>query len=377
MLTKAKIVEWKNAYDSLKYPISVYDELVVEGTNHPSKFSILGAWKTGCVKEGNIDSVYSDNNGINYYLSKRWAHHTPVGKDTWEFISENQLKIKDTVPPDFPSKKPQVLFELQQRDGFGYIWGLFTLHCCYPQTYPLFDQHVYRAFKYLTTKGKALPVLAPDNWDEYSTYKQFFMSLLEEYQMEYSELDRALWTYGKYLKQNIDIQPVNNPKTSPKKLSMLNFNTDELFQNFTLGGKVKPFWWKMDEQDNIHIFRRFNDGNNLEHTTYSSNLIDGVQLKMFLRDWVPLDNNVSKLYKGTDKEGLGSFVFLLTGNRTGTFIQVTSQLAALFTVANIWMHNSRQTGMKFSAVRDIEWRNLIKDYIRYRNEPEDLNLEVD
>ncbi len=105
----------------------------------------MGAWKAGkSLQRDSQGTAYTDSQGQAYAYTKRWEDHAPVGKSTWEYINANQDTIKSKVPDTFPSTKPAILTELQNRKGFGFIWELFTLHCFHPEVYPLYDQHAYR-----------------------------------------------------------------------------------------------------------------------------------------------------------------------------------------------------------------------------------------
>ena len=42
-------------------------------------------------------------------------------------------------------------FLTNELKGKGMIWKIFTLHIMYPDRYPIFDQNVYRAMRYLQT----------------------------------------------------------------------------------------------------------------------------------------------------------------------------------------------------------------------------------
>ena len=50
MLTNKELTSWLNSYDYKKYPTKLYEELVCQQKNHPKRFTLLGAWKTGCLK---------------------------------------------------------------------------------------------------------------------------------------------------------------------------------------------------------------------------------------------------------------------------------------------------------------------------------------
>lgn len=83
------------------------------------------------------------------------------------------------------------------------IWDIFFLHI-WNQKFPIFDQHVYRAMKYIQT-GKLCEL--PKNEDAkieiyFEEYLSFFQSLQAELRSrENQKLDRALWRFGKFLKR--------------------------------------------------------------------------------------------------------------------------------------------------------------------------------
>jgi len=328
-----EVLEWADNFDGDRYSIQVYQELVTEGRAHPSKFEIMGAWKNACLEPNRDGKVYLDDNRIFYYFNKRWDAHTPVGKSTWLYINENAGYIQKQIPEKFPSDKPDILTKLQERTGFGFIWGLFTLHCFYPKEYHLYDQHVYRAFKAEQTDRKSLPQSASNSWKDYVAYKRFFDAKLAEHEIDYWILDRALWSYGKMLKQGIVIEK-NKAKIEFDNVSIdniLEFTDDNWKQEYTLGSRKKPFSSKIDVGLTLTIRRKFKNNPKDLFSIFSLEKLEAIQSYMRNRDWIPLANNVYRMRNGTEMDGLGSFVYNnLTSNTT--FAQSTSQLAAMFVV---------------------------------------------
>jgi hypothetical protein len=201
MKNSKEIIKWIESYDSEKYPTGIYDELVVEGRKCEDKMSLMGAWKTGSLRVDSVGKEYQDANGNGYGYTNRWKASAPVGYVIWNEISRNQEYFKELIPEDFPMKMPLIVKELLSRNGFGFIWTLFVLHCFYPRIYPLYDQHVYRAYKYMVSNGRITTGMAPNSWEKYIDYKKFFDNMLFELDIEFWELDRGLWSYGKALKQ--------------------------------------------------------------------------------------------------------------------------------------------------------------------------------
>lgn len=83
------------------------------------------------------------------------------------------------------------------------IWKIFLLHIIIPQKYPMFDQHVYRAYYFL--KNQQIEELPFSNTAKeelyFNKYIPFFNTLLRE-NVPCKRLDEALWILGKFLKTN-------------------------------------------------------------------------------------------------------------------------------------------------------------------------------
>lgn len=239
ILNMAELNKWLEEFDKFKYPFGIYKDLVIHGEEHPRKIELMGAWKTGSLRFFDRGNEYKDSDGYSYNFTNRWQASAPVGFHVWRDISDNQEEVKNKIPVQFPLTKPQIVMELQVRKGFGFIWTLFTLHCFYPETYPLYDQHVYRAYKYCTSNDNYLPNMAPDDWNEYLNYRDFFIELQVQANIHYWELDKALWAYGKYLKQS----PLIKERRENKHLFVKDIvdigELDGWIHSVTFGGRAK------------------------------------------------------------------------------------------------------------------------------------------
>ncbi len=85
------------------------------------------------------------------------------------------------------------------------IWQIFLLHIIKPSTWPIFDQHVYRAFMFIQHQEdeKPLPFAQKSKLEIFhKEYCPFFLDMLElvdDY--DHFEIDKALWTFGKMIKE--------------------------------------------------------------------------------------------------------------------------------------------------------------------------------
>src|SRR5260370_10024753 len=153
----------------------------INGPHTDESLDRLFYWKIGAKDyKGHIVSVYR-----NFISRRELAEPLPYGISEAAFLAQ------------FPTGGP--------------IYRIFWLHCCYPNAFPIYDQHVHRTMMYLKT-GSA------DELGDYSTQQKIDVYLVEylPFYATFSGLnftfepesdgirgrkaDRALWWFGKCLK---------------------------------------------------------------------------------------------------------------------------------------------------------------------------------
>lgn len=89
------------------------------------------------------------------------------------------------------------LVDFISRSG-GAIWRIFWLHCHDHDTYPIFDQHVYRAMRFLQT-GNVMEVPV-SNKKKATCYVDEYVPFYESFAYPNPRIvDKALWSFGKLL----------------------------------------------------------------------------------------------------------------------------------------------------------------------------------
>jgi hypothetical protein len=84
------------------------------------------------------------------------------------------------------------------------IWQLYLRHIIQPSVYPIFDQHVYRAYRFIQQQeDKDLPFTRTTKLGAfYKEYYPFFLDmkdLADEH--DHFVIDKALWSFGKIIKE--------------------------------------------------------------------------------------------------------------------------------------------------------------------------------
>ena len=114
------------------------------------------------------------------------------------------------------------------------------------------------------------------------------------------------------------------------------------------------------EKNGILIKRQFKGGAERKDD-FSVAEIDSIINYVNKNGKCSLANNVQTLRKGTEKEGLGKFVYE-NSNKDTTRAQAVSQLVAIFVWSGIFGYNGVKRGMEF-WVLDYKWKDKIKNFI--------------
>jgi hypothetical protein len=198
----------KKRYNFKKFPMSVeftkllvsfktdyqitVDEFVEYWSSHYSyQFDSLYLENIGRMSfdTNHIQELYTWKNGMKLSIAKQ--------------MSLDKLIIEKV---DFINELKGNWDDMQFKKEFNEvsaIWQIFLKHIIKPEEFPIFDMHVYRAFKYLQLKEKdgELPFSRNEKLRIYEEeYLPFYWDLEDLMENKNSKkLDEALWAFGKFL----------------------------------------------------------------------------------------------------------------------------------------------------------------------------------
>jgi len=83
----------------------------------------------------------------------------------------------------------------------GAIWRIFWLHCWQPERFPIYDQHVHRAMRFIESGVKdEIPEKDPEKIQTYiGEYMPFHARFDGSPQRT---VDKALWAFGRFIGEN-------------------------------------------------------------------------------------------------------------------------------------------------------------------------------
>lgn len=83
----------------------------------------------------------------------------------------------------------------------GAIWRIFWLHCWQPARFPIYDQHVHRAMRFIQSgEREEIPQKDPDKIRSYIGQYIPFHARFDG--IPHRAVDKALWAFGKFIGEN-------------------------------------------------------------------------------------------------------------------------------------------------------------------------------
>ena len=113
-------------------------------------------------------------------------------------LSAAKLKsVEDNYPLAFTGNQQKRYLNYQE--GGGAIWNIFYLHCLDHGEWPIFDQHTYRAMRYL--EDGVIEEIGRTNKQKYEAYSRKYMPFVKSLaQSDSRKTDKALFAFGQFLK---------------------------------------------------------------------------------------------------------------------------------------------------------------------------------
>jgi hypothetical protein len=130
----------------------------------------------------------------------KWKNGGNISRKKLETIHKNYLgrRVEDA---DLEARY------LDAGQGNGAIWNIFFLHCRCPEVYPIYDQHAHRAMVYMQQHVICEPRDDLNKqprafvYQSYARYRIFIDHIRRATDPELRPIDRALYTFGQFLKR--------------------------------------------------------------------------------------------------------------------------------------------------------------------------------
>jgi hypothetical protein len=127
----------------------------------------------------------------------QWKNGTPLSERKQASVLRNFVDRREELSQHQPDASARAF--LDHFANGGAIWRIFWLHCWAPDRFPIYDQHVHRAMTFITNGVcEEIPQYDARKVDAYIESYLPFHAKFDG--MNGRDVDKALWTFGKFLK---------------------------------------------------------------------------------------------------------------------------------------------------------------------------------
>ena len=128
-----------------------------------------------------------------------WKNGTPLSGPKKNSVMRNFVARRDELA--HLAQQETVSKLLARFSEGGVIWRIFWLHCWQPARFPIYDQHVHRAMRFIQAGVlEEIPGRDPDKIRAY--VEQYMPFHARFYGLPQRAVDKALWAFGKFLGDN-------------------------------------------------------------------------------------------------------------------------------------------------------------------------------
>jgi len=149
-----------------------------------------------------LEHLYEENIGTELTVARlkelfKWKNGLELSGRKGESVRRNCLLRLDELKA-LPSRTSADGF-LEKFANGGAIWRIFFLHCWAPKRFPIFDQHVYRAMRFI--QSEVVEEIPNNNRAKVGIYLDQYLAFFQPFgAVDLRLADRALWAFGKFIK---------------------------------------------------------------------------------------------------------------------------------------------------------------------------------
>jgi hypothetical protein len=147
------------------------------------------------------DPKFGDRDKYDPHVGRKLTEPSRLQLFEWKNgsrLSKSKGKsVRENYPLSFPRNNLEKRY-LDPKASGGAIWNIFYMHCIDPETWPIFDQHTYRATHFMKTgELKEIPSAKAK---VYKSYKDEYLPFVKKLTFDQRKIDKALFAFGQFLK---------------------------------------------------------------------------------------------------------------------------------------------------------------------------------
>ena len=128
-----------------------------------------------------------------------WKNGTPLSEAKRKSVMMNFVARRSELEEVGQDETTSEL--LSRFSEGGVIWRIFFLHCWRPDRFPIYDQHVHRAMRFIQA-GVREEIPAKDPAKIHAYLKDYIPFHAQFDGMDARHVGKGLWAFGKFLSEN-------------------------------------------------------------------------------------------------------------------------------------------------------------------------------
>jgi hypothetical protein len=145
--------------------------------------------------EANVGQELTEGRILEWF---EWKNGTPLSGLKKNSVMRNFVARRHELAHLQDETASQLLARFSEG---GVIWRIFWLHCGQPARFPIYDQHVHRAMRFIQAGVREeIPGKDPDKIRAYIEQYMPFHARFDG--LPQRAVDKALWAFGKFLGEN-------------------------------------------------------------------------------------------------------------------------------------------------------------------------------
>ena len=145
--------------------------------------------------EANVGQELTESRILDWF---EWKNGTPLSAKKRNSVMRNFVERRHELAHLRDETASQLLTHFSEG---GVIWRIFWLHCWQPTRFPIYDQHVHRAMRFI--QECVLEEIPSKDTDKIHAYIEQYMPFHAQFNgIDYRAVDMALWAFGKFIGEN-------------------------------------------------------------------------------------------------------------------------------------------------------------------------------
>lgn len=168
------------------------------------------------IYESNLDSSYWEHIKLTNYEEDinalfEWKNGMVLSERKKNTLQKKVLSKLDFIKALKKSDSIQLEDFLNEFKNLSAVWKIFLLHIIKPELYPIYDQHIHRAYNFI--HGLEYNNISASSFKDKDKLDFYFTSYLKfiekNRKVNLKRLDEALYTFGKFLRTSNYSEIVN------------------------------------------------------------------------------------------------------------------------------------------------------------------------